>query len=384
MTHETEASDGDRQTNRAGLHLAAGARARAGTIALPVIGALFGSQAFVLGKTIVRAFNFLSPGARPNATSEAQAGLLTIGIGLLVVVAAKALLSKRDSEANDHLVATTATTVIAGAFSILKEISDPQAAGPVWAYAIYVAAVALLFVVPTFALPGASTKSAAELYARSAIAALAGLLVGTVIQVFVAVLPGIWFPKGTALDGQQAPFFQVAPMGIGLLMPAWALVAFDPALRPFVWAETSRARRGLWTSIYVALAVILCLLYGLAADHGNVVVLLLMLPSLLAIGLVLWFTRLGETVRKEDRLAGPRGPVVLVSRSFASVWPAVLAAGSLAGCASACALLLLQGLPPARIPAVIFVTAHLAASAGAALAFGVGAIASPGERSNRA
>ncbi|MFK0691132.1 hypothetical protein ACFX5Q_23460 [Mesorhizobium sp. IMUNJ 23033] len=117
-------------------------KARAGVIALPVIGALFGSQAFQLGQIVLRGFNLLAGNDR-NPASEVQAGLLAIGIGLLVVVAATSALSKQDGEADDHLIATIVTTVVAGAFSILKETQDPTLTGSAWMYAIFVAAVAV-------------------------------------------------------------------------------------------------------------------------------------------------------------------------------------------------------------------------------------------------
>jgi hypothetical protein len=355
------------------------ARARASVIALPVIGALFGSEAFQLGQMIVRGFNFLE-GLDRNIPSEVQAGLLAIGVGILVIVAATSALSrKKTSEADEHLIATVTTTVVAGAFSVLKEAQDPALVGSSWMYAIFVAAVVLLFVVPTFTLPAGSIRSATSLYGRAAAAALAGLLAGAIIQIVVVLLPRAWFPPGTVLDGQQAGFFQVAPIGIGLLLPAWCIVTFDPMLRRRTWKHAPPYGRSLWMVCYAASAIALAWLYGLASNHQAPVVLLLVLPCLLTAGAVLAAMRVSPS--KEDptgRHLSSSWAGRLLGRARSSihvVWQGMVLAGFLAAVASLGALHMLSNTParPLLLVTVFtFVISHAAAAASAVFAFGMG------------
>lgn len=240
---------------------------------LPVLGAVFGANAFQVGKEVICTRQWLAaPDKACGEPAGTEGGLIAIGIGLFILVAAGAITTLRTGKPANVFVATVVTSLVSAVLAVVKETSpDHHPTAETGIGLFYFAIAAMLFVVPILFLPPTQDRwdNVARLYGRLTIAGVIGALVSGAIQCTVAMLPHEWFANGGTSLGpfaeQQAGFFIAAPMAAGTLMGPWSLVTFDPLLRREVWSARHGAPgRLIWICAYLACALALPCTYALA------------------------------------------------------------------------------------------------------------------------
>ncbi|WSG77197.1 hypothetical protein U8P80_26235 (plasmid) [Rhizobium beringeri] len=288
-----------------------------------VVAALFGSHAMDLGALITFAGDKLCGGAT-QTEFRVEAGLLVLGIGYIVLLAAASTkaLGSRDKDDVKAVAVTAAVGLLGGFFSILDKTANQNTGAPTEATAqglFQLALVALVFAAPIAFLSRRSriSQRVVALVYQLAVAALIAGGAGIVIQLAMRILSWSYGTQGCTESNLAGifrlgttAFFISAPMTAFILAP-WALLAIDPLVRRERWPRI-RGAGIAWLSLMIIAAIALSTFYAYAfyrpshfhpgiGDGGWVVraglswpstvwfLLLLQIPAIIGTIVLIWF-----------------------------------------------------------------------------------------------
>ena len=239
------------------------------SLAAALIGATLGTNGSTLGRWLTGLYGGLTDDPVPPLYA-AQAAVVALAVGFLVVVALGAHVAARTGEGATPMVYGALGVIAGSVFRVVKEmpasgdLPGPDSLQPLY----FVAVVALLFGLPLLRPAGADRgRSLASLYGRISFAAILGGVLTALVQVSRDMAPSDWFPPGPegVLHPSHSSFFIVRPTATGMLISAWAIATFDPWLERDLWRRARRRRA--WTGGFLALAMILCAVYALAFNY---------------------------------------------------------------------------------------------------------------------
>lgn len=295
----------------AGKPPAAGESSSLGVLlAVPVVGAIFGSSAFQLGAWILCFFS----GGECAPLARAEGGMMAVAIGFVISTAVGAEVARRKNSGADTIVTAAAVGVLAGLYSAFKampeihKLPDPTTIQ----FAFFVLVAGMMFVLPTFVRPHGDKRWAElmQLYGRMAVASLVAGAITLVLQSVARLIPDIPGADVNFYAPSHPSFFLARPAGVGLLIAPWIILAYDPLLSPGLWASRPRSEALGWTVGFWALAAALVAAFvgffywpdhqgdrldaaGISLPFVILIFLALLLSPLAAAGVALWTRAVG-------------------------------------------------------------------------------------------